>query len=177
MSAGDLCYPPDQRARPAKAILSASMRSCTILAIDDSKKILTMVKSFLRTQGYLVKTRMDPARGIQVAKQGTIDLILLDIMMPKMDGYRVFDALKQDPRTREIPVIMLTARAIIWNTPKDFFYGLYGFLAKPFSKWDLRKVVKEALRLTHTGDQGRFISSIEGTAETGEPATDVHVER
>jgi CheY-like chemotaxis protein len=124
-------------------------RSCTILAIDDSKKILAMVKSFLRHQGYLVKTRTDPARGIHVAQQGTVDLILLDIRMPKMDGYTVFDTLKQDPRTREIPVIMLTASAVIRNTPKDFFYGLYGFLTKPFSKWDLRKVVSEALRLTH----------------------------
>jgi len=125
-------------------------RRRTVLAIDDSRKILATVKYFLKDQGYLVKTRSDPARGIRVAQKGNVDLILLDIIMPKMDGYAVFDALKQDPRTCEIPVVMLTARTVIWSTPKRFFFGLYGFLAKPFSKWNLRKVVSEALRMTQS---------------------------
>ena len=78
------------------------MSTYTILAIDDSKKILDIIKYFLENEGYAVKAVGDPFDGIQVAQQGGIDLILLDIMMPGMDGYTVFDNLKKDPRTREV---------------------------------------------------------------------------
>lgn len=138
----------------------------TILAIDDSKKILDIIKYFLEQEGYTVKAVLDPLEGIKIAKEGGIDLILLDIMMPGMDGYTVCDTLKKDEKTRDVPVIMLTAKAIILHTPKDFFYGLYGFLAKPFSKQQLTKVVSEALRLTKSTDEpGGFISNVEGEAE------------
>ncbi len=138
----------------------------TVLAIDDSKKILDIVKYFLEQDGYAVKACSDPFQGIQVAQQGGVDLILLDIMMPGMDGYTVYDHLKKDPKTRDVPVIMLTAKAIILHTPKDFFYGLYGFLAKPFSKQQLLKVVSEALRITTSGAETDFIKPVK---EEGKP--------
>ena len=72
----------------------ATMSTYTILAIDDSKKILDIIKYFLENEGYNVKAVGDPFEGIQVAQQGGIDLILLDIMMPGMDGYTVFDNLR-----------------------------------------------------------------------------------
>jgi len=139
--------------------------SHTILAIDDSKKILDIIKYFLEQEGYAVKAVPDPLEGIKIAKAGGIDLILLDIMMPGMDGYTVCDTLKKDDATKDIPVVMLTAKAIILHTPKDFFYGLYGFLAKPFSKQQLTKVVSEALRLTNTpGEAGGLIKNADGDA-------------
>jgi CheY-like chemotaxis protein len=139
----------------------------TILAIDDSKKILDIIKYFLEQEGYSVKTSADPLEGIKLAKEGGIDLILLDIMMPGMDGYTVCDTLKKDDTTRDIPVVMLTAKAIILHTPKDFFYGLYGFLAKPFSKQQLTKVVSEALRLTKSPDEaGGLETPVEGEGDT-----------
>ena len=143
----------------------------TILAIDDSKKILDIIKYFLEQEGYTVKAVPDPLEGIKIAKEGGIDLILLDIMMPGMDGYTVCDTLKKDEKTRDVPVIMLTAKAIILHTPKDFFYGLYGFLAKPFSKQQLTKVVSEALRLTKSPDEPRgFISNVDGDEGAPPPA-------
>jgi CheY-like chemotaxis protein len=139
------------------------MTNYTILAIDDSKKILDIIKYFLEQEGYTVKAIPDPIEGIKVAKEGGVDLILLDIMMPGMDGYSVCDTLKKNEVTRDIPVIMLTAKAIILHTPKDFFYGLYGFLAKPFSKQQLIKVVGEALKLTKSNEEpGGFITPVEG---------------
>jgi CheY-like chemotaxis protein len=132
----------------------------TILAIDDSKKIIDIIKYFLEQEGYAVQAVTDPLEGIRIAKGGGIDLILLDIMMPGMDGYTVFDTLKKDPVSADIPVVMLTAKAIILHTPKDFFYGLYGFLAKPFSKQQLTKVVSEALRITKSGEGGNFIQGV-----------------
>jgi CheY-like chemotaxis protein len=136
----------------------------TILAIDDSKKILDIIKYFLEQEGYSVKAVQDPREGLKVAREGGIDLILLDIMMPGMDGYTVFDRLKKDPATQEIPVVMLTAKAIILHTPKDFFFGLYGFLAKPFSKQQLVKVVGEALRVTQEEREGA-----DGKGEASDP--------
>jgi len=131
----------------------------TILAIDDSQKILDIIKYFLEQEGYIVKTCADPVKGLETAEQGGVDLILLDIMMPGMDGYTVYDKLKKSRPNQETPVIMLTAKAIILHTPKDFFYGLYGFLAKPFSKQQLLKVVSEALRVTKT-KSGSFIAPV-----------------
>jgi len=135
--------------------------SVTILAIDDSKKILDILRHFLEHEGYVVKTCEDPEEGIKIAQAGGIDMILLDIMMPGMDGYTVFDHLKKKPETRDIPVVMLTAKAIILHTPKDFFYGLYGFLAKPFSKQQLLKLVAETLKLTEGRSDEQFIKEIE----------------
>jgi DNA-binding response OmpR family regulator len=141
----------------------------TILAIDDTKKILDIIKYFLEQEGYNVKTASDPLEGIKVAQQGGIDLILLDIMMPGMDGYTVFDQLKKDSKTREVPVIMLTAKAIIMHTPKDFFYGLYGFLSKPFSRQQLVKMTMDILRITKAKEETQFFQPLEG--EGGEEIT------
>ncbi len=134
----------------------------TILAIDDTKKILDIIKYFLEQEGHTVKTASDPLEGLKVAKADRIDLILLDIMMPGMDGYTLFDHLKKDPKTRDIPVIMLTAKAIIMHTPKDFFYGLYGFLAKPFSKQQLVKMTTDILRMTKSKEETQFLQPLEG---------------
>lgn len=141
----------------------------TILAIDDSKKILDIIKYFLEQEGYSVKAVQDPQEGLKVAREGGVDLILLDIMMPGMDGYTVFDRLKKDPATQEIPVVMLTAKAIILHTPKDFFFGLYGFLAKPFSKQQLLKVVGEALRVTREAQDQEGLTEEEPGSERSEP--------
>jgi len=134
--------------------------SYTVLAIDDTKKILTIVKYFLENEGFRVLTASDPFEGIELVRKHRPDLILLDIMMPGMDGYTVKERINQDPSTAETPVIMLTAKAIIMHTPKDFFYGLYGFLAKPFSKQQLLKMVHDILKLTKAKEETRFFRSV-----------------
>ncbi len=136
----------------------------TVLAIDDTKRVLDIIKYFLEQEGYAVKAASDPAEGLKIAREGGIDLILLDIMMPGMDGYAVYDSLKKDERTRDVPVIMLTAKAIILHTPKDFFYGLYGFLAKPFTRQQLVKTVGDVFKMTRGGEDTRAIEP-EGDGE------------
>ncbi len=144
------------------------MSQATILAIDDTEKILDVIRYFLENEGYRVVTAKDAAEGLARAREGGIDMILLDIMMPGMDGYAVCDQLKKTDGTRDIPVIMLTAKAIILHTPKDFFYGLYGFLAKPFTKDQLLKVVAETLAMTESEGGTKFIQPLPGAPEIGE---------
>ena len=137
----------------------------TILAIDDTKRILDITRYCLENEGYTVRAASDGETGVKLAAQGGIDLILLDIMMPGMDGYQVCERLKKEPKTKDLPIIMLTAKAIIMHTPKDFFYGLYGFLAKPFSKDQLLKVVEDTLRITKSPPDNRFIAPLDTPQE------------
>lgn len=127
------------------------MATQTILIIDDAVHILDITKHFLVQEGYEVKTAADPKDGITIAQEGGLALIILDIMMPGMNGYQVFEVLKKDTRTANIPVIMLTARAVIENTPRPFFFGLYGVLSKPFQRWRLVQMVRDITDLTNQG--------------------------
>lgn len=133
--------------------------SITVLAIDDTKSVVDVIRLFLEGSGFTVKGVTDPNEGIALAQAGGIDLILLDIIMPEMDGYQVWDLLKADERTKEIPIIMLTAQAILTHTPKDFLYGLYGYVAKPFSRDELIVVIGNALRLTKADSWERLVAA------------------
>jgi CheY-like chemotaxis protein len=140
--------------------------SYTILVIDDTKKILDIIKHFLEGAGYSVIATTSPTEGLKLAREKEIDLIILDIMMPEMDGYQVYEGLKKEERTKEIPVVMLTAKAVIMITPKDFFYGLYGFLAKPFTKAQLLGTVKNVLSLTSAAKTTKLIQPVENETDS-----------
>lgn len=126
----------------------------TVLVIDDEEKILDIVEHFLENEGYEVLAAQDPEEGIIMAQEEDVDLLILDIMMPEMSGYEVYEVLQEREDTRGIPVLMLTAQAVIEDTPKEFFYGLYGFISKPFSKVKLLDEVENILELTEEGHEG-----------------------
>jgi len=131
----------------------------TVLAIADTRTVLDVIRLFLEHKGFVVHSETNAKKGIEVATAGGIDLILLDIIMPEMDGYQVWDLLKADDRTKEIPVVMLTAQAILMHTPKDFLFGLYGYVAKPFSRDQLLAVVSNAMRLTKQDSWERLLAA------------------
>jgi len=131
----------------------------TVLAIDDTKSITEVIRLFLESSGYIVKTETDARKGIEVAQAGGVDLVLLDIIMPDMDGYQVWDILKSDERTQEIPIVMLTAQAILMHTPKDFLYGLYGLVAKPFSRDQLLEVIGNAMKVTKRDSYHKLLAA------------------
>ena len=81
----------------------------TVLVVEDEKDILELVTLNLQRQGYKTLSAANGIEGVTQAKAHTPDLIILDIMMPGKDGYAVFKDLKEDARTRSIPVLMLTA--------------------------------------------------------------------
>lgn len=133
--------------------------SITVLAIDDTKSITEVIRLFLESSGYVVKTETDARKGIEIAQKGGVDLVLLDIIMPDMDGYQVWDILKSDERTQEIPIVMLTAQAILMHTPKDFLYGLYGLVAKPFSRDQLLEVIGNAMKVTKRDSYHKLLAA------------------
>lgn len=132
-----------------------------VLVIDDQQKICDIVKYFLENAGYEVRACIDPFEGIQTAKTFHPDVVILDIMMPGIDGYKVKEIMNSDPSLRDLPVIMLTAKSVIMNTPKEFFYGLYGFLAKPFTKSQLLKIVDEIIQATKSEEDTQFLKVID----------------
>lgn len=112
---------------PASEILQPPL----VLVIDDTPEILALVHSLLRGR-YQVKSANQGRRGLQIAQsQPAPDLILLDIMMPDMDGYAVCTALKQDPATRDIPVIFLTSKSDVENEEMGFALGAVDYITKP----------------------------------------------
>lgn len=117
-----------------------------ILIVDDEPDLIDMLKDRLEAEGYTVIAASDGVEGLEKAKTEKPDLILLDIMMPKMDGYQVCRFLKFDEAFKHIPIILLTARA----QPQDKKWGLAvgadDYVSKPFDQADLLKKIKERLK-------------------------------
>ncbi len=109
----------------------------TILVIDDDTDILALLKMSLASDGFNVVTASDGMKGIQSAKAEQPDLILLDVMMPQMDGLQVIKKLKEDTDTRAIPVLWLTAKTQTEDKLRGLEIGGDDYITKPF---DLREV-------------------------------------
>lgn len=116
-----------------------------ILAVDDDPDALAMVRMTLKTEGYSVETASSGQAGIDAARANPPDLIILDIMMPDLNGGQVARQLKADPKTSTIPIIMLTGlnerkyiKAALFDLGVDFY------IIKPFEPDDLLEKIKEA---------------------------------
>jgi DNA-binding response OmpR family regulator len=119
--------------------------SAKILAIDDEPEITEIVDAFLTTAGYEVAVENSSQGGIRRAKEFKPDLILLDIMLPVMDGYDVCNALKKDPATASIPVVFLTGKDARDDQGRSFKAGCDLFVKKPFSCERLLDIVRIVL--------------------------------
>jgi len=103
-----------------------------ILVVDDTHDNLRLLSNILTEQGYLVRPVPQGSRAITAAQSKPPDLILLDIMMPDMDGYAVCKALKADKRTRDVPVIFISALNETFDKVKAFSLGGVDYITKPF---------------------------------------------
>ena len=113
-----------------------------VLVVDDERHIVRLVQVNLERQGYEVLTAYDGVECLEKAKAEKPDLIILDVMMPRMDGFEALQRLKSDPETGQIPVIMLTARAQDRDVLQGYQYGADLYLTKPFSPLELISLVK-----------------------------------
>lgn len=108
-----------------------------VLVIDDEPDVRWLLRLSLERVGHEVLLAEDGLRGVAMAQRQRPDAIVLDLMMPVMDGYGVLDALAKDPRTSHVPVMVLTAKAIPDEGEKVTEAGARRFLTKPFDPDDL----------------------------------------
>ena len=119
----------------------------TLLVIDDDPDSRDLLKRMLEKDGYAVLTASGGAEGLALAKEHQPELITLDVMMPSMDGWAVLSALKADPATAEIPVVMMT---MVDDKPMGFALGASDYLTKPIDKSRVLQAVSR--RIAHHGD-------------------------
>ena len=116
-----------------------------ILAVDDEKHILRLVQINLEKAGYLVVTASNGREAIEAVAQERPDLIVMDVMMPEMDGLEALQKLKSDELTATIPVVMLTAKAQDADVFQGWQSGADLYLTKPFNPIELLTFVKRIL--------------------------------
>ena len=116
-----------------------------VLVADDDPDILSLVTLRLELDGYEVIGAPDGARAVEEALERTPDLALIDVSMPKLDGYEVAERLRQHKPTSAIPIILLTARVQDSEVARGIEAGADDYVKKPFSTADLRMRVQAAL--------------------------------
>ena len=117
-----------------------------ILLADDEEDIKTVVKLYLESRGYEVVTAFDGLDAVAVASSEKPDLILLDVMMPVIDGYEVTRQLRANMETRGIPIIMLSAAAQSESVKKGLEAGARDYISKPFEPHVLEKMIDNVLK-------------------------------
>jgi two-component system, OmpR family, response regulator RpaA len=117
-----------------------------ILVIDDDQAIAELIKVNLDLLGHQVTTANDGIKGLALAQQNRPDLIVLDVMMPDLDGFTVCQRLRQNKETNNIPILMLTALGMTKDKVKGFDSGADDYLTKPFEIPELQVRVRALLR-------------------------------
>jgi two-component system, OmpR family, alkaline phosphatase synthesis response regulator PhoP len=116
-----------------------------ILVIDDEPSLLEIIKVRLEFSGFEVKTAKNGVEGLEIAKKWTPSLILLDIMMPEMDGFTVLVKLKETKATKSIIIVMLTSKGEVESIEKALNLGAVDYIVKPFTPINLVDKIKKAI--------------------------------
>ncbi len=109
----------------------------TIMVVDDNPDIVTIVKTILEVKGYVVQSAYSGQEVLGLLEKQKPDLIILDVMMPQMDGLEVLTRLKGDPSTASIPVILLTAKVQYEDVLGGYKMGADYYITKPFTSTQL----------------------------------------
>lgn len=117
-----------------------------ILVVDDDESIVELIKINLELMGHDVITAFDGIEGFALAKQEVPDLVLLDVMMPNVDGFTVAQRIRQSDNIKDTPILMLTALGMIKDKAQGFNSGVDDYLVKPFELEELKLRVKALLR-------------------------------
>ncbi|MCE9558487.1 MAG: response regulator [Armatimonadetes bacterium] len=113
-----------------------------VLVCDDERHIVRLIQVNLEKAGYTVVTAYDGKDGLEKIKSEKPDMVVLDVMMPYMDGFEVLKSLRRDPEFMALPVIMLTAKAQDKDVFEGYHYGADMYLTKPFNPIELVTFVK-----------------------------------
>ncbi|GIV03309.1 MAG: response regulator [Armatimonadetes bacterium] len=123
-----------------------------ILVCDDERSIVRLIQVNLERQGWEVITAYDGKEGLEKILKEKPDVVVLDVMMPYMDGFEVLKNLRREPDTQNIPVVMLTAKAQDKDVFEGYHYGADVYLTKPFNPMELVTFIKRILQ--SGGDDG-----------------------
>ena len=127
----------------------ARIAESKILVVDDNEQNLELLVAYLETLGCPVVTAVDGVDALDKVAAEKPDLILLDIMMPRMSGFEVCRKIKSDPTTRDTPVIMVTALNELTDIERGVESGTDDFITKPVNRLELTTRVKSLLRVRH----------------------------
>jgi DNA-binding response OmpR family regulator len=124
-----------------------------VLVIDDEAPIRLLCRVNLEAEGVEVLEAADGRTGLERARAELPDVILLDVMMPGLDGWRVAEELLDDERTSEIPIVFLTARAELRDRARGLDLGGVDYVTKPFNPVDLAPLVRDLLDRVSAGER------------------------
>lgn len=130
-----------------------------ILVVDDEKMIRNVIKEYAEFDGFEVAEAQDGMEAVEICRREDFDLIIMDIMMPRLDGY---SAIKEIRKTKQIPVIMLSARGEEYDKLFGFEIGIDDYVVKPFSPKELLARVKAVLKRAAAKEQPMDIIRFEG---------------
>lgn len=140
-----------------------------ILVADDNIQNCELLDAYLSSEGYEISIVNDGQQTLEFVAKQHPDLILLDIMMPRMSGYEVCRQLKTDTKTRNIPILMVTALAEMGDIERAVQAGAEDFLTKPVNKLELTTRVRALLQIRHlTNERDRLLAYLE-SVEKGAP--------
>lgn len=118
-----------------------------ILVVDDNEHNLELIQAYLDELGGPIRVARDGTEALESVRTDPPDIVLLDIMMPRVSGYQVCERIKRDPATRDIPVVMVTALNEVGDVERAVDAGADDFLTKPVNKLELLTRVRSLLRV------------------------------
>ena len=125
-----------------------------VLVVDDDAPIRLLCRVNLEAEGMEVLEASDGEDGLELARSSRPDVVLLDVMLPKLDGWRVAEALLEDPETGEIPIVFLTARAELRDQARGLEIGGIDYITKPFNPVELADLIRKLLDGVERGEHG-----------------------
>ena len=129
-----------------------------VLVIDDEAPIRLLCRVNLEAEGMDVLEAADGSTGLDVARREAPDAVLLDVMMPGLDGWAVAEELLADERTRDIPIIFLTARADLRDRARGMDVGGLEYITKPFNPIELASLVRDVVSAIERGEREQLRS-------------------
>ena len=165
----------------AEHLRVAADRTSSVLVVDDLEANGRLMERLLSRDGYRLRIAHDGQEALEAVAQEQPDVILMDVLMPKLDGFEACRRIKDDPATRLIPVVLVTALADTDSRIKGLEVGADDFISKPFSEPELRARVRSLLRIKHYTDEldsaESVILSLALTIEMRDGSTDGHCQR
>jgi CheY-like chemotaxis protein len=157
-------------ATQAGASNGVDLPQSTVLVVDDNPQNVELLQAFLEQLGVRIITAADGVEALERVKEHNPDLILLDIMMPRMSGFQVCRTLKGDAKTKDIQILMVTALNELGDIEQASECGTDDFVSKPVNKFELLTRVKSLLRVRHLKNELEraltYLNEVEQEEET-----------